>query len=663
MCFETCYFGKKKFNAMTSLKGQFLIAVMLTGSFFVPLIAQKPFECDGAFYFISSGSNNNSQLLRIFKDSTSANNTIFNTVANDLGRQVTAIGFNVGDNFIYGLERGSWSLLRIGADGSVQDLGIPLNLDLSLDYFTGEIRPDGGRLNVIGREPGGNDQSLYTISLQAPYYASLASIVSDEPVRTTDMAWDPVLGTLFAFDELKKRLVKVTIGGLVTSVHYESQPQIGPLGALFFDRWGQLYGVDGGANQDEALLRFNKFNGTVKNTFTGPGGGNWAEECSCPYRIDLFKRIEPRAVVPCSEVLVTYLFHNTAGTAYGQKVFTDEFPPEFTITEIIRKPHSTVVSGVGSNLLHLEGMEVLLDKDSIVIKVNVGDFASEYKGQAFASGFPLGLGGTIPSDDPATAEPDDPTTLLVADEGQVIFPQHPLICPGGAIRLEAARNGLNYLWSNGSTTSDIVVSQPGTYWVAVTGDCGLYQDTVEVEAATPPWIDLGQNRDLPFGQLASLPYSTNATGPLAFNWNFSNASPDCLNCPHPRIILMAPTIVNVTITDQNGCMASDDLVLGIRDNRRIFFPNAFSPNGDGINDTFYPQAEGAFFISNFRVFDRWGGVLFEKTQGRVNDPASGWDGAEANGKILNQGTYLWLAEIEFPDGAREWFAGEVVLVR
>ena len=647
---------------MTPFYHRFFIKIILFFGFALTAAAQQPFECDGAFYFVATGSNNNGQLIRIVKDTTSNDNAVITTLSDDLGSQVTAIGFNVLDNFIYGLERGTWALLRMGADGFVENLGVPVNLDPNLDYFAGEVRPQGGGLFVIGREPGGNDKSLYTINLSPPYYAGLASIVTDEPVHIMDMAFDPVFGSLFGFDEIKKRLVKISVGGLVTSVHYESQPQIGSLGAIFFDRWGHLYGLDGGANQHERLLRFNKFNGTVEQVFEGPGGGNRADGCSCPYRIDLFKRYEPAAVVPCSEVMVTYVFRNTAATAYGQKSFVDMFPPAFTITEIVRKPYSTVVSGVGTNELHLKGMEVLLDKDSIVLKINTGDFSGLHKGQALAAGFPLGLGLEVPSDDPSTLPLDDSTSLLVADSGQVILQQLPKICPGGQVLLAAAGGGSGYLWNQGATTPEILVSQPGLYWVEVQGICGTYRDTVLVEEAPPPWIDLGADRNVPFGQPVTLTYHTNASGNLNYQWVITGAMPDCLTCPNPQFTMLTPAQVSVTVTDANGCVALDDLLLGLEENRRVFFPNAFSPNGDGINDTFFPQAKGVFLVKSFRVFDRWGGILFEKTDGIVNDPALGWDGT-ARGRDLGAGTYLWMAEIEFDGGEREWFAGSILLVR
>jgi gliding motility-associated-like protein len=198
--------------------------------------------------------------------------------------------------------------------------------------------------------------------------------------------------------------------------------------------------------------------------------------------------------------------------------------------------------------------------------------------------------------------------------------------------------------------------------VEIQGNCGLYRDTVLVELATPPTIDLGSNFTVPFGQTLTLTHSANATGTPAFFWSASGATLNCTACPNPQAELLTPATFSVTLTDANGCTATDELNVGVNETRKIFFPNVFSPNGDGLNDTFFPQAAGNFLIKHLRVYDRWGGMLFEKTDGQVNDPASGWDGT-VRGKRVDFGVYLWEAEIEFPDGKTERFGGDVMVAR
>jgi gliding motility-associated-like protein len=514
---------------------------------------------------------------------------------------------------------------------------------------------------VVGHEPGGGAaMTLYTINLQPPYYAGLASIISDEPVRITDIAYDPIFGSLVGFDEIKKRLVKVTMGGLVTSINYAQQLQLNSLDALFFDRWGLLYGHDGAGGQ--GLKLFNKFDGRVQKSFYGPAGSN-GDGCSCPYRLRFFKQITPQLVVPCSEILVTYHLYNTAGIAHGQKTLVDEFPPDFTISEIVRKPYSTVVSGVGTNLLELQGMEVLLGWDSLVVRVDVGSLSGEYAGQAVAGGFPLSLGTELYSDNPNTSLPNDPTPITVADTGQVILQKMPTICPGTSTPLTAAANGISYRWSNGSVQSSIAASEPGLYWVEVEGACGTYRDSVWVEMAPQAWIDLGENIEVPYAQQLRLDFSTNAGPGASFFWQASGTALDCSTCPNPSATITGPAVFSVTLTDENGCTATDKVSVSVKEARSIYFPNVFSPNDDGINDLFYPQADGAYPLLSLRVYDRWGGLVFEKMEGTVNDPAAGWNGRAAKGGAAAAGLYRWEALIDYGNGIHRPFTGNVLVVR
>ena len=86
-----------------------------------------------------------------------------------------------------------------------------------------------------------------------------------------------------------------------------------------------------------------------------------------------------------------------------------------------------------------------------------------------------------------------------------------------------------------------------------------------------------------------------------------------------------------------------------------FVPNVFSPNGDGINDVFKVEGTG-FEIVDFRVFNRWGGVVYS-AQGST----SGWDGLY-KGKAVDLGVYTYLIKVLL--GQREiMLKGSVTLVR
>ncbi|MEZ4962132.1 MAG: gliding motility-associated C-terminal domain-containing protein [Saprospiraceae bacterium] len=95
----------------------------------------------------------------------------------------------------------------------------------------------------------------------------------------------------------------------------------------------------------------------------------------------------------------------------------------------------------------------------------------------------------------------------------------------------------------------------------------------------------------------------------------------------------------------------------------VYVPNAFSPNGDGSNDLFQVYTNGmASKINLFRIFDRWGELVFEQYDTLPNDLSNAWDGS-FKGKPVDAGTYIYLAELLGKDGKVKRLTGEIVLIR
>ncbi len=146
-------------------------------------------------------------------------------------------------------------------------------------------------------------------------------------------------------------------------------------------------------------------------------------------------------------------------------------------------------------------------------------------------------------------------------------------------------------------------------------------------------------------------------GPLLFRIN---------NQPQPLSSLLTGLqagVYQLEISDSLGCLASLELVLPRR-NCPVFLPNAFSPNRDGRNDLFYPQATGGLDaqVARFLIFDRWGGLAFACYDLPFGDPAAAWDG-QRQGKDAPAGIYVYTLDLAYPDGEAVSIAGEVLLVR
>lgn len=88
-------------------------------------------------------------------------------------------------------------------------------------------------------------------------------------------------------------------------------------------------------------------------------------------------------------------------------------------------------------------------------------------------------------------------------------------------------------------------------------------------------------------------------------------------------------------------------------------PNAFTPNGDGLNDVFKIVNVSNERVVDFRVFNRWGTIVYRSTDG---DAAHGWDG-NYKGQAQQTGVYGYLIRIAYPDGNIETYKGTVTLLR
>jgi gliding motility-associated-like protein len=97
-------------------------------------------------------------------------------------------------------------------------------------------------------------------------------------------------------------------------------------------------------------------------------------------------------------------------------------------------------------------------------------------------------------------------------------------------------------------------------------------------------------------------------------------------------------------------------------NTNVFIPNTFSPNGDGMNDIFFPRGTGLFNIKSFRIFNRWGQLIFERYNVAPNTVSQGWNGTY-NGKDVQTDVYVYMMEVVCENGSIIPMKGNVTLLR
>ena len=139
----------------------------------------------------------------------------------------------------------------------------------------------------------------------------------------------------------------------------------------------------------------------------------------------------------------------------------------------------------------------------------------------------------------------------------------------------------------------------------------------------------------------------------------------CTDCLNPSAMPTSNTIYLLEVVDTNGCSAQASVqVMVSQPNIDVFVPNVFSPNGDGINDQLVIFANDQLVqqVEQFRIFDRWGGAVFEVFRFPPNDFNYGWDGTH-QGQIMDGAVFVWLAEVVLSDGSKRLLEGEVLLLR
>jgi gliding motility-associated-like protein len=112
-----------------------------------------------------------------------------------------------------------------------------------------------------------------------------------------------------------------------------------------------------------------------------------------------------------------------------------------------------------------------------------------------------------------------------------------------------------------------------------------------------------------------------------------------------------------------GCRVDSIVIIDVNKPRRANAPTAFTPNGDGVNDNFFIQGgEKVEEVVVFRVYDRWGELIFEGQNLETNVPEQGW-GGNYRGKPCTSGTYTWYADVLFKDDETTQIKGDVILLR
>jgi gliding motility-associated-like protein len=233
-----------------------------------------------------------------------------------------------------------------------------------------------------------------------------------------------------------------------------------------------------------------------------------------------------------------------------------------------------------------------------------------------------------------------------------------------------AGGALRYQWipAKGLNRADIpdpVATPDGniTYQVVGYNNSTCFTDTVlaKVYVRAAPVVNAGPDIVTATGSIIPLPVK-GSDDITKIEWTPVKGL-SCYDCLTPTATPTDDITYHVKVTNRFGCVGSDDIMLKlVCDEGSIFIPNSFSPNGDGQNDVFYVRGQGMQTIRIFRIFNRWGQVVFERTGINSNDPTKGWDG-RYKGAILNPDVFVYYVEVVCDKGAVNLLKGNITLIR
>jgi gliding motility-associated-like protein len=373
------------------------------------------------------------------------------------------------------------------------------------------------------------------------------------------------------------------------------------------------------------------------------------DACSCPQTVK-FEKTASKIISKdtCSrDYKFVFQFDNECNADQKNVDFSDKFPGDFLIKKIERQPFGgTMSGGPGNRDIAIKGMNIPSVKDSIVIIAALAENYKDslYKNQALLKNlvYPDGTLYAQVSDNPYTIKSNDSTSVnapinLQFDRDTVS------ICQNGEIKLKPRTQGANlqYKWNTGALSSALAVDKPGNYRVTVTSECFSKVDSILV-IDSPLTVNIGPDLAILPGDSILFKPEYQSYNPIkSSNWTAnSGALLACKNCFNNVVRIRADaTTVKIKLTDEQGCIAEDEVLINTR--RKIYIPNAFSPNDDGYNDYFFINTEYEATLVQFEIYNRWGDKIFESRDlCKSNSQSCSWDG-KFKGQLCDEGIYVW----------------------
>lgn len=187
--------------------------------------------------------------------------------------------------------------------------------------------------------------------------------------------------------------------------------------------------------------------------------------------------------------------------------------------------------------------------------------------------------------------------------------------------------------------------------------CGLVTKTINVPVRPAPVVSAGSDRTIVEGDNIILQGSSTGS-PATIAWAPSSSILSGGNTFNPNAKPPVTTTYTMTVTDANGCLSADNVQITVLP-YCLKVMDAFTPNGDGMNDKWVVTNNGGLCVEQVyvTVFNRYGNIVYKN-----DNYTNNWDGTY-NGKPVADGTYYYAINYKLINGAYIMLKGDVTILR
>ncbi len=226
------------------------------------------------------------------------------------------------------------------------------------------------------------------------------------------------------------------------------------------------------------------------------------------------------------------------------------------------------------------------------------------------------------------------------------FPKDTSICGAINLQLNSGSTGFNYLWSTGDTTTSIVATTTGTYWLQVFNNCDTLRDSINIIQKNKPTVFIGNDTSYCGSFTRVLNASDSA---VTYKWSTGDTTKT----------ITVNTDGTYWVTVSNSCGQAVDTIKITGCEGGYILPNAFTPGEDNANSLIglLKTGNGNTTLQYFRIYNRWGQLIFA-----TNDDQAKWDG-RFNGLPQPIGVYVYVVSYNDSFGVNKLLKGNITLLR